>query len=131
MNIESLEERRAVDAGQMWLDEQLPGWWMRGRVRLKHLDIACGYTCMLAQATNLTYIDAVARWSLDEREQVRFGFLAPAGSCRDTHYAHLTHYWREAILRRRKAYTLARQTLSKRRTKTTQAIEVTQVALAA
>lgn len=131
MNIESLEERRAVDAGQMWLDEQLPGWWMRGHVYLTRFDVASACTCILAQATGLDYSSAVTAWKLGGNEQIRLGFLAPPGSCRETYYGNLTRYWREAILRRRKAYTLSRQTPQKRRMKAVTTTVETEVALAA
>lgn len=125
MYIESLEERRAVQNGQMWLDEHIPHWWMRGQVRLTRFDIASAHTCMLAQATGLTYSDAVSRWRLSADEQARFGFLAPPGSCRDTYYGNLTRYWREEIIRRRKAYTLARaQVKAKQKTATASVADV-------
>ena len=64
---------KEINAGVAWLDQNIPDWL--GRMDLGKLDIAAGFNCVLAQASNKQYADANRCFNLSTDRAVSLGFL--------------------------------------------------------
>lgn len=47
------QERAGVRAATKWLDETYPGWWKRGRVKLRELHMVDPSRCIVGQLSGL------------------------------------------------------------------------------